>query len=828
MGSLFKLRDLWSVKYGDEEFDVRSMAVGPVDDDNGQDKIVVGSFQGMLRVFHPKQKGFKPEDLLLEFNLGLPILQVSVGKYTPNSRGLSVAILTPRKLIVGCIARVGSGGSDAQQDVFAKQCDFRKEFEHHLEHTSYNFCTGAFGTQGANDGKTTPCEQLCVQSMDGQLSIFDHNKHILSRYLPSSSFLCPGWLEYIPKLDAFVTSTSTFEVELYKFGNLASSTASESKEDRQGRKLTPDWSFNTGEDAVSISVARLTTGLLNYQIDIIVMCEHTIFCLDEAGAMRWNKRLEFAPSCSTTYPVKGGRDQVLVGTHAGSLSVLSDKSVEWSAKGTAVPLNVRVMTACKTEGMMAVLADDGTVSVNYFGTDPANNPVQVLESKELDYDAMDEEHRRLQLMIRQAVNHGRQEPRDQLMLAVDASQPAKPDRSVTVVLHVSYRGGDDLDGVVVTVNCQDPIVANQHTHVVPYLPTGENVEIPVTLHLGVDCDKLTPVSLMCEAVACYTAANGEPATAKANFLVPLGVVGGPIEAVKNTAFKLQIDTNQAAANLAELFGDLTARSSDVGDKVLSFQYGNAVDATIIASKNAGRYRVQSSCFDGLWLLASELIRRLKAMYGPGLAIEFPDPLPLPEYFDVIDTHFQARLKLQQHQQTLAELAQQFRAVQKRLLVRFRERNPTPINSLELLFDETFALLQTHADGVVAAQQEVELRNNQLCCATHVLLLVSRYKFQEQMRPDDFDAFRHFLSPAVHNNPSQGWEEVTDAAMTHLLRTVLSKNARESATAPQPLQMPTDTSKLKKHISLVYDRIGKGMGAIREATAQGAAKQQQQQ
>lgn len=54
----------------------------------------------------------------------------------------------------------------------------------------------------------------------------------------------------------------------------------------------------------------------------------------------------------------------------------------------------------------------------------------------------------------------------------------------------------------------------------------------------------------------------------------------------------------------------------------------------------------------------------------------------------------------------------------------------------------------------------------------------------------------------------------DAAMTHLLRTSLAKVAKESAPlaagqAPPPLSMPLDTAKLKKHISIVCDRLSKG-------------------
>jgi Bardet-Biedl syndrome 9 protein len=823
MGSLFQLRDLWQTKFADEEFDVRSMAVGNVDNSSdGGDKIVIGSFQGVLRVLHPRKKGFQPEDLLLELNIGAPILQVEVGNFSPNVRGIAIAILTPRKLLVGSIVRNQRGGGEGpselgETDLFSKQCEFRREFEHQLERTSYNFTFGNFGQGSGGD-------QIAVQSMDGQIALYDHNKHNFSRFLPSSSFLCPGAFRYIECKDAFVVCSSTFEVEVYRFSTLASSTASETKEGTQGRKLTPDWHFNIGEDAIDVIVTSITPGLGKNECDIVVIGEHTIFCLKDDGEMRWNRRVDYSPSCLHAYH-PGGKTKkpahVLVGTHGRSLIVMNHDRVMWSARGNAVPLRVALMSANKTEGMIAVLGDDSSISVNYLGTDPANNPVQVLESKELDYDAMDEEHKHLRLQIQKAVNQGRTEPRDQLHLSVDASQPAAPDRSATVHIRLSYRGGDDLEGLAVTVGCQEPLMANQHTHVIPYLAQGQSHEIAVRFTVNPAHDRFMPVSLLADVVVCYTTPSEEPVTAKQSFLVPIGVVGTVIEPVKNTAFGINIATNRdQAVPLNQLFEDLAQRSPHVGTNVISLQYSNGCDVTILASTKGGRYKVQSATFEALWLLASELVRRLKSFYrGQGdLTIEFSDPIPLKDYFGIIQRHFDARKKLQVSQQGLAELAQQFRAVQKRLLIRFRERNPTPIGALETVFEETYRMLHDHAERVAALQHELATQSNCLSCATQIVLQVSRYKFMEQMTAEDFDAFRHFLSPSVHVNSSFGWEEATDAAMVHLLRTVLSKNARESAAAPQPLSMPEDTSKLERHITLVFDRLAKGTGSIADAVS----------
>ena len=57
---------------------------------------------------------------------------------------------------------------------------------------------------------------------------------------------------------------------------------------------------------------------------------------------------------------------------------------------------------------------------------------------------------------------------------------------------------------------------------------------------------------------------------------------------------------------------------------------------------------------------------------------------------------------------------------------------------------------------------------------------------------------------------QGWEEVTDAALSHLLRTSLAKDHNPSQRlAPITLEPMKDIARLKKHISSALDRISKG-------------------
>jgi Bardet-Biedl syndrome 9 protein len=57
---------------------------------------------------------------------------------------------------------------------------------------------------------------------------------------------------------------------------------------------------------------------------------------------------------------------------------------------------------------------------------------------------------------------------------------------------------------------------------------------------------------------------------------------------------------------------------------------------------------------------------------------------------------------------------------------------------------------------------------------------------------------------------QGWEEVADAALSHLLRTSLAKSSKTSQhLSPITLEPVKDVARLRKHISAALDRISRG-------------------
>ena len=87
----------------------------------------------------------------------------------------------------------------------------------------------------------------------------------------------------------------------------------------------------------------------------------------------------------------------------------------------------------------------------------------------------------------------------------------------------------------------------------------------------------------------------------------------------------------------------------------------------------------------------------------------------------------------------------------------------------------------------------------------------------------------FTPTQVDETPDQGWEERTDASVTHLLKTALSKDGNKEARATSNAQLtrPADASKLKKHITLVADRLHKGLRPTRDGPPPAASAAEEQ-
>jgi len=578
---------------------------------------------------------------------------------------------------------------------------------------------------------------------------------------------------------------------------------------------------------------------------MFVLGERSLFCLNENGTVRFMKKFEYNPSCFIPYTsVVEGAVNTLIATFNKTLMIYQNIALAWAAQLPHIPVAVRVASFQELQGVIVTLDETGYLHCAYLGTDPSMMVTPAPEARDINYEEADVEMRELQKEIKESTISSEILPRAQqkedLLISVhvptsldSVSQSAVDDGddesfpSITVTITLKSQAPSPIENVVLSVISSPPIMCNRSSIVFPII--GDRSE-PVSAEVSFySRGGSVPASLKAQITATYVTNTEAPRVAQTDIHFPLSVVCKCCAPMKNANHKLTIDTNKPPVNLAEIFSDMV-NDAVIPMAAIGIQYFGGPVVTILASKTSQRYRIQCDVFQGMWLILYELCKRLEAYYKKNkdsvqFRASFMGPLPLQEYYELIDAHFEQRLNQTKYRELLAQRAQQFRAIQRRLLTRFKDKTPAPLANLDTLLDGTYRQLLALGEAEEECERAIEAAAANLSCGTRLVNCL--IKLWTNMTDKDFEVLQTALSPEVSESEEQGWEEITDAAITHLLRTCLAKSAKDQAVGVSAMKIPKDTSKLKKHIALMCDRLNKG-GKLDLSSQTGEPPVQQQQ
>jgi Bardet-Biedl syndrome 9 protein len=759
--SVFGVKDWWSTQpSNNEEFDVKSLtALLP-------NKIVLASLQGVVRIYSPASGGYKIEHLELEAQLD-PILQVSAGMFA-HMPTQTLAVLHPRSMGVYTILNSS-----------LKLC-----YEHKLQRNAFNFTFGAFGSYNGQGRHF-----ICIQSSDGALGFYEHEVYVFAVQLPG--FLTPGPITYNSVNDTFLVCNSNMQIECYRYNKFREAFSKY----KQGQEVTftPDWKFNLGEYAQDIQVSKAPG--MN---DIYTLGEHSLFIMSDSGVIKLQKKLDYTPSCMCLFT----DSSVIIGSFSGHLLIYRHNRLEWAAKLSESPVGLLVMNL-EVEGMLVSLSENGYLEVGYLGTSPLPYSM-ISQPKTQDYEAMDKEYRAI--MNELANTAVATEPIDKFIIGVQVPECPSHDPHL-----IENYASDEEGTIVMSVRMLMRYSGDRASDVCITIFTPANIECRESPIYYENIQGATPLnqsltfvtrpnypaySLWSKVTISYTV-SGVPRVATNEIRLPIFQVAKYVPPIKEETYHIILTMAQPVPALETLFPELQL----VSPNALSFQFYDGSFATLIIGKSGERVKIQGSHFEALWLAAEEIAKRVGTE-----VIKYDQPLPLQDYFSLIDDHFACRDAIRAEEERLKQVCEQYTAIEKRLLVRFKDRNPTDLNNLDYLLSITHQEASRLADRIEALQMEERFASYKLSAATGLicLLIKSRFGIDEQ----GYKVLtQHLTSHVAEGDP--GWQETTNVAMTHLLRTVLSKNARESSASIGTLNFPSSTEKLKKHITIVCDRLAKG-------------------
>ena len=110
--------------------------------------------------------------------------------------------------------------------------------------------------------------------------------------------------------------------------------------------------------------------------------------------------------------------------------------------------------------------------------------------------------------------------------------------------------------------------------------------------------------------------------------------------------QITIDVNHCENDLTKLLPPALFLKQTPNNAV-GLHYLSGSDVTIVASKNTNRYRLQADTLPAIGVTLEWLLSRLRRYYGgesQPFSASFSPPLPLSEYFEVIERHYKVHIQ----------------------------------------------------------------------------------------------------------------------------------------------------------------------------------------
>lgn len=161
----------------------------------------------------------------------------------------------------------------------------------------------------------------------------------------------------------------------------------------------------------------------------------------------------------------------------------------------------------------------------------------------------------------------------------------------------------------------------------------------------------------------------------------------------NDNFKLVLGLDGPCPSLLQLFSDVELIMPDQGQltntKQVTFILRNQETVSLLVSKDDLKIRFQANVASAIQLVLTESYKRLTSpKYN--LNVSSTTKLPTLDLFEAIDKHFTYRTEIHNLRKSLEDRTYQLRIIQKKLLNRFKDKNPSALNNLDFLLQHTYA------------------------------------------------------------------------------------------------------------------------------------------
>ena len=707
---MFRLREVWvSDRLKQEDFSPDAFCSFMLGE---QAVIATGSLNRMIRFYFPSKSGSKAPET--ETLLKGPILQLDYGTFSGQEKPCLV-VLHPNLIAF------------YEVSISEKTVVLTELKSSVLTHSSYNFIAAHL------EGQARP-PTIVVQSLDGHLSVIA--KDVASFRIPD--FFLPGPFTYIPTIESFIFAASDYRVLSYRKLTIMGSGE---------EKPTPEWSYVFGEQVVALHFWKSNAKWVERSsLDVAIVGERNLAVLTENGKVKSiSHHIGNVVGSHAYFSVNAKNRQAhnLILTNVENhVSIYVNFHKVWQLVLPKPAIAVRIVDIAPTNGLLAFMFIDGTVSVGYLGTHDEKGlelPTLPMITEE-----------QLQKHIKKVNDHIAQMPTaDHLQIFVNVSKSSPS--HIEVVLQPSSIDLFDVSCYVSVPPSMKPVPPFS----VPKLSKEE-----VAFHIDLTATNAPPARRNITINATFATSERRTLSKAIEFEIPFEFFVKKVEGRVKGTEKVILSANGGFATLSQIFPNLAPK--DASSVSFALTSGSVVSVSI-DSKNK-RYRVESDSYAHLGFGLDILRKQCAAVAKATLTTK--EAVSTKQLLDIAREHYELRCQERSLQKKVHGHVMELESVQKALISRYEAATPEPLDDLNELLNKTTTTLKDSAKEILDLQQKIIEAGARVEAAvlTFIACLTHRYELSDKVQ----SVMRKYI-PTFVTDCQPGWEECAVAGITALVR-----------------------------------------------------------
>lgn len=498
-------------------------------------------------------------------------------------------------------------------------------------------------------------------------------------------------MAYVANKDFIVMVDNLYNIVCYRYQDLAMDHMNPKGENasrnptinESPKKINAEWTFSFGEFVLDIQTVLLEKWY------IVVLGEKNLCVLRDNGTFWFVKKFDLNPNCLCAF-ANDSRDSLttIVGTHMSNILIYQNDVLRWASNIPFIPVKVCKANLNDIPGSIVLLSDKGSLTAGYLGTNPSLKIISIPNVP--DSSSLDKINQELK-ELKKALN-------------VESNRTSNPENKLSNCLSMEILEikGDEGEKIVQSFEVLLQVTAggcvkkakmifheNDFFEVNPIQQEITGLESPVTSELQMKVKHFMPLSFNIYYSVLFELDNAFRTITK-RIALPLKNCIELESSTKSGKFIVKVmfkKTFEDKALLTNLFDDIESLSSP---SLLSFHFTNnlqmqaslklTVDETI-------NYQIESNDIFALYHCLKELIRRIRLKSidykTVSLVLNFH---PLEILCSSINTRLLQKNMLLEHKKELNKFTQHYRVLQKRILVKIKDKNPSSLDNLEKLLD----------------------------------------------------------------------------------------------------------------------------------------------